>query len=529
MASTSWKIRPMGGVGEIGSNMTVFEFDHYQIIIDIGILFPYEDFFDINYLIPDFVTLDLNKKTYLVISHGHEDHIGAIAHLITQLGDFEVYAPAFAKELIHRKLQKNNLGCSVELYDANSELHFEETSVKPVAVNHSIPDTYGLIVKHDDTSVLFISDFKVDPKAQLEAPIDLKNIASLFATSTRRICMLDSTNILNPGKTPSETELIPDLERIIELPSRVFITLFSSNIHRVKNIINLAQKHNKKVVISGRSIWSYIDAAKSIGIISEEEFRTLIDYDQALPQSYIVLLTGCQGEFLGSLRRVANGEHPTLKLENGDIVLFSSKVIPGNEKKVARIINSITEKGAEVITSYDKLVHASGHPGQEDLRQIISAVNPTHYIPIHGETYFLKKHIDFVVKNFPSIQTFFMLNGDTLEVSSSLTLKKQESPQPEIIHGKNIVIERERISERRKIACNGSVFVSASKKDVVITTKGLPIFSDMLLDDLSDLIKSMFSISKNNTDEVSEKIRIFVRNFFKEPLGYKPIVIVHII
>lgn len=532
MKDSSWKVTPIGGVGEIGSNMALISLDKIQIIVDIGILFPYEDFFDINYLIPDFSLVDPNKKTILMITHGHEDHIGAIHHLMSHLQDFQVYAPRFAKELIHQKLSKNNLGCRIELYDATSELRFDFLTIKPIQVNHSIPDTYGLIIHDRKNALIYISDFKVDPHAILEPAIDFAFLAKYLEPFEQRITLLDSTNILQTGKTPSETELIPALEELISGPKRVFFTLFASNIHRLKNIITLACKYNKKVVISGRSLWFYLEAAKNCDLISDEEYSILVDYNSGLPANYIVLLTGCQGEHFGSLRRVAMGDHPALKLCDSDIVAFSSKNIPGNEKKINRIINKITEAGAEVITAYDKLIHASGHPAQEDLKLIIPHLKPTHYIPIHGETYFLKKHIEFIKKINPQIKTNFLLNGDSISIKEEVEFIKGEVLPPNLIHGKNLTIERERISERRKLACNGAVFISVlpNKKNVAITVKGLPVIVDSLIDDLESLTMTFLNKSKkSDLEEQSENIRIAVRNFLNQTLGYKPITIVHVV
>lgn len=535
------KIYPLGGVAEIGSNMTVIEMVEKAIIIDCGILFPYEDFFDINYLIVDYTQLNsLKKPIELFITHGHEDHIGAVKHFLADFPESKVYAPNFARNLILKKLELDQTSHRIQSYDEKAILDFQEYFLKPVKVTHSIPDTYGLIFgDHDKNfSLLFISDFKFDLNPLYERAFDEEQaIASYFTPAKKRLAMLDSTNILNEGQTLSESELVNDIELLLSKNQRTFFTLFSSNIFRVRTILEAAKKMGRKVSTIGRSIQFYLQVAHESGLLNLDDYP-IVDFEAINNYNdpkLVYIVTGSQGEFLGATRRISLGEQKNIQLTDKDLYIFSSKAIPGNEKKIFRIFNNLAEYGVTVITSKDYNVHASGHPGQQDLSSLLDLAKPTHFIPIHGETYFLRKHISFIEKNYPSIKTNFLTNFDQLLFKSDYTFKivNSEKASPVIIHGKGIPIEREKISERRKIACNGLINVSINykSKNIKIITHGLPLELDSYLPELKELVHfTVFQEYKNRDhDFVSEKTRIKVRNFGKNLFGYKPIASINIV
>lgn len=518
--------------------MTVFETENEYFIIDYGILFPYEDFFDINYLIVDLSSLDRDKKTTLFFSHGHEDHIGAVTHIVGYFTDITFYAPRFATALIRKKLGERNIAQKITTYREDDVLSFSGFEVHPVHVTHSIPDTFGIIIKSKDNSLglLFISDFKYDLKPLYEKPFNTQKIIDLFTICDTRYCFLDSTNILSDSKTTSESELVDDLDHLLSRPKRTFVTLFSSNIWRLRTILELAKKYKKKVVPVGRSIRSYLEVANEVGILELDEsvLRDLNDITNYKDPNLIVLLTGCQGDFLGALRRVSSGDHKQFKFTENDQILFSSKPIPGNEKKISRICNDISEKGTDILTVKDYLIHASGHPGKVDLKELVSQIKPTHYIPIHGEVYFLHKHIDFIKENTNAIP-ILMGNFDKLTIytDATYTITAQEVKEPILIHGKSLEIERERISERRKMACNGSIFLSLSKKSrsLSLSYKGLPNFVDQYEETFYDMLSEYaFNDLRNKPeDEMAEKLRIKTRQLYYNILGYKPTTSVHVL
>lgn len=531
-------IKPYGGLGEIGSNMVCIETAKGYVIIDTGILFPNEDFFEINYLIPDYSDIDKEKEVNLFITHGHEDHIGAIHHFVKDFPNANIYAPKFAASLMRKKLQRRNIAALIEIYRDGMHLDLIGLTFCPVQLNHSIPDTFGIIISTPlNDKILYASDFKIDHRAKFEPNFDAQNIEELMGESRTRLCLLDSTNILNEGKTNSESDLDNDLSHLIRQKRRKFITLFSSNIHRVKTILNLAIQHSQKVVPVGRSIKSYIEAAAECNILTPAELKTIREESEITDpnaDNLIILLTGCQGDYRGALRRVTAGEHKLFKLKPNDYVIFSSKVIPGNEKIVYKIYNKITESGARVITAKDFEIHASGHAGQQDLIEIINASKPTHYIPIHGESYFLQKHQDFIKQHYPQLWCDVMLNFSTayLDVHGNITIEENEVIAPKLIHGNDLEIERSKISERRKLATNGLITVACypAKNLVHFEFKGLPELIDLKKDDFQVYLNSFVSSNQRaKKDDLAEELRIRVRNYFKDLLGYRPIAIIHVL
>lgn len=530
------KIYPFGGVAEIGSNMSVFETDNHLIVIDYGILFPNDDFFNINYLIADTSQLNRDKNLTLFITHGHEDHIGAITHFLMEFPSAKVYAPRLARELILFKLAQRNLSHTITLYNESTQLSFDNYTLYPVAVTHSIPDTFGIVLKSEELAVLFISDFKYDLIPSFENGFDLKRIQNLMNSSRTKLAMLDSTNILSPGKTLSESELISDFEKILTQKKRTFITMFSSNIYRIKNILELAKKHKKKIVTIGRSLGHYLDTADKTKILSLSDYP-IIDLDAVQNHSdpnILYIVTGSQGEFLGATKRIITGNQKHIQLNSQDQFVFSSKPIPGNEKKIYSLYNQLATLGIDPITFKDAQIHASGHPCQEDLKEILSGINPDYFIPIHGETYFLRKHIQFVNIHFPKIQCMYLTNFHGVQFfDDHFDFLEFDEIQPQLIHGNYLTIERDKISERRKIADNGVIFVSLNHKteNIHITTKGLPSEEAMIGLKLRDIIEycAFSQNKKRDHDYTIEQVRIAVRNFYHSILGYKPITIVHMV
>lgn len=531
-------IKPYGGLGEIGSNMVAISTKLGTVVIDAGILFPNEDFFEINYLIPNYDDIDQSKEIHFFITHGHEDHIGAISHVAKDFPNATIHTPRFAANLIRKKLQQRNIARSLEIYRDGMELELIGLTFSPVQLNHSIPDTFGIIITTPlNDKIFYASDFKVDHNVKFESKFDSEKITEMMGESRTRLCLFDSTNILNEGKTNSESDLEKDLSYLISQKKRKFITLFSSNIHRVKTILNLAIKHHQKVVPVGRSIQHYIEAGAECNILTPHELKTIRKEDSITnpnDENLVILLTGCQGDHKGALRRVSSNEHKLFKLKPNDLVIFSSKVIPGNEKIVYKIYNKITELGTKVITTKDFEIHASGHAAQEDLKTIINASNPTHYIPIHGESYFLEKHKEFIQKHYPNVWCETMLNFSVahLDINGEISIEASDVLEPKIIHGNDLEIERSKISERRKIATSGLITVACypDKGKVSFEFRGLPEVLDSKKDDFYQFLEHFINTNKKaNKNDLTEELRVRVRNYFKDLLGYRPIAIIHVL
>jgi ribonuclease J len=532
-----FSVLPIGGVEEIGSNMTLIKTDSEQIVVDCGMLFPYEECFDINYLIPDFAAIDASKLTTIIITHGHEDHIGGLAHFLKEFPDVTVYTTKFTLSLIQRKLEEHKVSFQYKIYEPDSELIFKSVNVYPVHVNHSIPETSGLIIRTKDKSwgALYISDFKVDLNSKHEAPIDFRRIKQLLSECKKTAYFLDSTNILNDGKTTSEGELLSDLRSLMDRDEdRVFITLFASNVHRMNEIAKMGKASGRKLVIMGRSLKTYMEAAFETGHsdLAPDEFY-MPDQAKGLTGKMLVFLSGCQGDFLSALRRFSFGEDSTFKPGPKDVVVFSSKVIPGNEKKIYRIYNKLTEFGATIITASDHLIHASGHPGKEDLHLLMKNFTPDFYFPIHGESYFLKKHHDFIKESYPTVKPYLIYNYQEVVLGDdTVKIEEHESKEPRLIHGKAIEIEKTQVSQRRKMATQGAVFISYHKSigHIEITTLGLPLMAQDLIDNLKKKLLEQIRKDLVSREETyfKDQVKISTRQFYNNFLGYKPMTEVHL-
>lgn len=537
MKNKYFSILPIGGVQEIGSNMTLIRTADEDIVVDCGLLFPYEECFDINYLVPDFSELDPERIHSIIITHGHEDHIGGLAQLLKKFPDITVYASRFTLHLIQKKLEEHKISFRYQLYTDQSELNFKGVDIFPVHVNHSIPETCGLIIrnKEKDWGALYISDFKVDLYSKHERPIDLARIQEKLSECKNTAYFLDSTSILHDGKTTAEGELHDDLQSIIERDEdRVFITLFASNVHRMNTIAKMAIKAGRKVVMMGRSLKTYMESAFETGH-SEIPTDELYFPEQVKGQTgrMLIFLSGCQGDFLSALRRFSFGEDGTFKPGPGDLVVFSSKVIPGNEKKVYRIYNKLTEFGAEIITANDQLIHASGHPGKEDLHILLKNFTPDFYFPIHGESYFLRKHHEFIQKCYPKISSHLIYNyQEVILGDGTIKIEKHEVKEPRLIHGKSLEIEKTQISQRRKMATQGAVFISYHRTmgQIEITSLGLPLMAQDLMEDLKKKLQEQIKKNLISRDEsyFKDQVKISTRQYFNNFLGYKPMTEVHL-
>jgi ribonuclease J len=335
---------------------------------------------------------------------------------------------------------------------------------------------------------------------------------------------------LNPGKTPSEAELIPSLEKIIqEHDQRIFFTLFASNIYRINNIVKLAQKYKRKIILSGASIKFYIEAAMESGIIDS---FTYYDEDQTkqLGSNVIVLISGCQGDFFSSLKRYVNNEHSKIPKMPNDLVVFSSKTIPGNEKRISQLLNKLSEDNIRIITDKDMLIHASGHPGQADLHYLYSKLNFTHVVPIHGESFFLLRHQNFLNDNYPKIITEMILNYDSILIKNNGSMEKVSLinfAQP-LLFTKNISeIDRSEISTRRKIAAQGLVLAQVNGSRLVeLKLIGLPLITNQLPSNLNETLTRLALQENIKQKDIVESTRIVIRRYFGNIIGEKPIVYV---
>lgn len=422
MARQKLRIIPLGGLGEIGKNMMAIEYANDIIIIDVGLMFPKEDMLGVDLVIPDISYLleRRQKLRGIVITHGHEDHIGALPYILPQL-DLPVYATKLTQGLISVKLKEHRYSEKANLITIQSGVKFSlgNFKIEPFSVCHSIPDAVGLVVHTPIGIVVHSGDFKID-----YTPVDGKatELAKLAQLGTQGVMLLlaDSTYAELPGYTPSESVVGQTLERIItEAPGRVIITTFASLISRIQQVIDAAAKHQRHVFIIGRSMRDTVRMASELGYLNAPS-GVLRRFDELhrFPHNQVVLLTtGSQGEPTSALVRIANRDNSQVRITPGDTVVMSATPVPGNEALVNRTIDNLFRQGAQVI--YERLaqVHVHGHASQEELKLLLNLVKPKFFIPIHGEYRHLSLHARLAkTMGIPESNIFLMENGNILEL-----------------------------------------------------------------------------------------------------------------
>jgi len=426
MSKSKLKVIPLGGLGEIGKNMMVLEYENDIIIIDAGLMFPEEDMLGIDLVIPDFayVVERKDKVRGIIITHGHEDHIGALPYVLPQLDNVPVYATKLTHGLIQVKLKerKTREGVNLKVLAYGQEITLGRFKVELFPVCHSIPDAAGIIIRTPEGIVIHSGDFKIDHTPVSGKPTDLSRLAQLGAQGVL-LLLSDSTYAELPGYTPSEKIVGESLERVIaNAPGRVIVTTFSSLISRVQQVIDAAVKYQRKVFIVGRSMTDTVGISLELGYLKAPDgLFGRIDEVKGLPPNKIVLITtGSQGEPTSALVRMANRDHRHVHIQKGDTIVLSSTPVPGNESLVNRTVDSLFKQGARVM--YDKLgqVHVHGHGSQEELKLILSLVKPRFFAPVHGEYRHLTLHARLAESvGMPPANVFVMEDGDVLELSAN--------------------------------------------------------------------------------------------------------------
>ena len=393
------KIIPLGGLGEIGKNMTVIEFGNDLILIDCGMGFPDEDMYGIDVVLPDITYLRNNASRIrgMIITHGHEDHIGAVPYVLKEL-DIPIYTTPLTAALIELKLEEHDLLYNTQIFTkkAGSVFRIGCFSIEFIRVNHSIPDAVALAIKTPVGTVVHTGDFKIDLTPISGGMIDLVRFGELGNEGVLAL-LSDSTNVETPGHSASERKVGESFDKLfLNCDKRIIITTFASNVHRLQQIINVAAKYHRKVAVTGRSMENVLRTAMVLGYMDVPE-GVLMDLEQIKTQPKnrtVIISTGSQGEAMSALYRMAFAEHKQIQIDSGDRVIISASAIPGNENTISRVIDELFHKGAEVIDDRHTDLHVSGHACQEEQKMILALVKPKYFIPVHGEHRMLVKHAE---------------------------------------------------------------------------------------------------------------------------------------
>ena len=430
------KIIPLGGLDEIGKNITVLEYGKDMIVVDCGVGFPDEDMYGVDLVIPDFSYLVANQKKLkgMFITHGHEDHIGSIPYCMQQVS-CPIHGTAMTNGLIKLKLEEHGLAGKVKLHThkPGDVVKAGCFSVEFIHVNHSIADAVAFAIKTPVGTVVMTGDFKIDPTAK-DGMIDLARLGELGNSGVLAL-MCDSTNVERQGYTPSETLVAESLERQFRnCDQRIIVTTFASNMHRIQAVLTTAHRHGRKVAVTGRSMENMLKVAQELGYLKVPA-GTIVELGatKALPKNKVVIVsTGSQGENMSALYRMAFSSHKHIDITAGDRIIISASAIPGNEKAVSRIINELYRKGAEVVYEKSEGLHVSGHACQEELKIIQGLVRPRFFLPVHGEQRHLQIHAKLAKSmgmsprniHIGELGTVFEFSGKTCKVSGTVPAGK---------------------------------------------------------------------------------------------------------
>ena len=456
----------LGGLGEVGKNMYVVMHEEELFIIDCGVMFPEDDLMGIDYVLADYNVLKTmqDKIKGLIITHGHEDHIGGIPFLLQNIEIPVIYTPNIAGKLIKNKLEERNIKIP-KMIPVNEDLHIKTKyfNIEFFTTTHSIPDSFGMAIKTPNGTIVETGDFKFDL-----TPIGpVANMGKMAAIGNEGVTLLlsDSTNALVPGFSASESVVDEALGEIFaeNTTSRIILATFASNIYRLTHIVETCKENNRKIVVFGRSMNTSIEIAKECGYIKDRDiFISSDEANRMEPSKVCLLCTGSQGEPLAALSRIANGNDRNITLMKDDTVIFSSSPIPGNAMSINRIINKLYLKGAKVYTNtseYD--VHTSGHAKQEELKLLLRLIRPKYFMPMHGEYRMLASHTDLgVLCDIPRENTFICKNGDILALKDGEVYRKGSIPINDIyVDGSRIGDVGVSIIKDRKIMSTDGVLI----------------------------------------------------------------------
>ena len=535
---------PLGGSGEIGGNMNLYAYgkedEKKWIIVDMGVSFADDSIPGVDLIMPDAGFIIDKKEDLLgiVLTHAHEDHIGAVAHIWPSL-KCKIYATPFTAALILEKFKEKKIDISsyLKVVALNSKIKLGNFEIDFVTLTHSILEPNGLSIKTPLGTVLHTGDWKIDPNPLIGSQIDEQKLKSIGKNGvSTMIC--DSTNIFSPGRAGSESDVRDSLLRIMEIKTnRILVTSFASNVARMESIFYCAKKTGRNICLVGRSMQRIYKAARKCGylqgLIDPLEPK---DAKKIKKNKILYLATGSQGEPMGAMNRIINGVHPDVQLESGDCVIFSSKIIPGNEKKLYFLQNLIVKNKIEMISEENAFVHVSGHPNRDDLKDMYNWVKPQCVIPVHGEHRHMAEHVSFA-KEMQVPKTLLIENGDIIKLlpgNKPEIIDKAPSGKVYLDGNVNVETDSQSIKDRKNLSVNGYLEITlivsnnGNIKKPVISYRGIPekaednTFIFDMEDEIMNICRTFSMDSKKQQQNLIETLKQNCRRIVREKTGKKP-------
>ena len=533
-------VSSLGGAGEIGMNMYIYETDRYAVIVDCGVKFTKSDEIGVDLIIPDFSYIETikHKKIMLIITHAHEDHIGAVPYLIKEYPDIAVVCGRYSWDILNKRLNEHDVSVNQIYIDDFIPFEWGDFEIIAYPISHSIHGTYAVLLKiAEEFKAVHISDYKIDASPVTCTPFPLKEFIE-YGKGGIDLLMADSTNIIKSGFTKGEHQVINGIEEVFKkAKGRIFFTTFASNTERLQTVFNMAEKYGRKVALEGSSLIKHVDTARKHGrlvfhddiLISRKQVEKLED------NKICFIATGSQGEGASVITKIAENDYSNIKVRKDDTFVFSSRIIPGNEHRLIYIINNVYEKGGTVITADDLPIHVSGHAAKEDALLLLNILKPKYLVPIHGEVQHLVKHKKLAIDHgMIDENVIFFLAGNKIIFENGSFIEKQKIPA-----GKRYVdlnteefLTPDELKNRKKLAINGAVVVvnsaenveNINENNIIIQLIGFSIEKEYI----NILKQSIIEYSQKDAGLLREKedfnefAEQTVKRFFKKRFSKRP-------
>lgn len=547
------EIIPLGGIGEFGMNCMGIRYGDEMIIVDAGMGFPEETPYGVDISIPNFDFLEdyRDDLTALILTHGHEDHIGALPYILKKF-NLPVYASRFTAALADKRLDEHKMLDEVLLHRVkpNDVAKIGSFEIEFIHASHSLVDCFSLAIKTPLGTLIHTGDYKIDDTPVIGKPYDLKTLAK-YGDEGVLALLADSTNATVPGRTPSERAVIPAFEEIFEQSEgRIIISTFSSSLHRLQIIFDVAKAFDRKVCVLGRSMLKNVEIASDLGLLKIPH-NTLVELGESrslYEDEIVYLVTGSQGETRAALWNLATSTYKGLEIEKGDTVILSARIIPGNDKAISRLIGHLYKRGANIIEEKRRLIHVSGHASQEDIKIMTETARPKYVVPIHGEYRMLFRHKEFIknhVEGYTDENVILIENGDVLEFdeTGARLLDKKELNRTFIDEESLGEIEYDVIRERKKLAYGGAVslVVTVNKKTKELAGEpklsfqgvaGIDLTNGVVSDarkTITEAVEAMTKAQITDTNLFQENLRVHLKRFLQKEIGTKPVIVTTIV